>query len=79
MRAAPAFAVVFFAALAASATARAQQQPNYGCLASATCGHKGSSPAAGPRDYWQNWICGGCHIGPVTNYAPSPAERALLF
>jgi hypothetical protein len=77
MRAASALAVAFLAALAAPVTALAQQ-PNYGCLASANCGQKGNSPAVGPRDYWQNWICGGCHIGPVTNYVPSPAERALL-
>jgi len=77
MRAGRALALAFLAALVAPATARAQQ-PNYGCLANANCGQKGTSPAVGPRDYWQNWICAGCHLGPVTHYVPSPAERALL-
>jgi len=69
-------APVLVAAVAAAALA--QQQPNFGCLANANCGQKGPSPNAGPRDYWQNWICAGCHLGPPTSYAPSPPERALL-
>jgi hypothetical protein len=68
---AAAFCIIFAATVAA-------QQPNYGCLAFGNCGQKGNTPNAGPRDYWQNWICSGCHLGVATNYVQSPPERALL-
>jgi hypothetical protein len=54
------------------------QQPNFGCLAHNTCGRKGTTANAGPRDYWQNWICAGCHMGISPNYVQSPPERALV-
>jgi hypothetical protein len=54
------------------------QQPNYGCLAQNTCGRKGTTSNTGPRDYWQNWICSGCHMGVSSNYVQSPPERALI-
>jgi hypothetical protein len=60
------------------ASAVEAQQPNFGCLANANCGQKGNTPNAGPRDYWQNWICQGCHLGPPVNYVQSPPERALM-
>jgi hypothetical protein len=62
-------------AIAADAAA---QQPNYGCLAHNTCGRKGTTSNTGPRDYWQNWICSGCHMGVASNYVQSPPERALI-
>ena len=68
-------AMVLCGALAATVEA---QQANYGCLANNNCGHKGTTSNAGPRDYWQNWICSGCHSGPLTNFVQSPPERALI-
>ena len=70
--------VVLMLSFAATAAQAQQQGPSLGCLANGNCGHKGNTPNSGPRDYWQNWICQGCHLGPVVNYAPSPTERALL-
>jgi len=70
--------IACFALAAVLASAALAQQPNFGCLASDNCGQKGKSTNVGPRDYWQNWICAGCHVSPVTNFAPSPAERALI-
>ena len=70
--------VVLALGLVAGAAQAQQQQPGFGCLANANCGQKGNTPSAGPRDYWQNWICQGCHLGPPVNYAPSPPERALM-
>ena len=54
------------------------QQPNFGCLAHNTCGRKGTTANAGPRDYWQNWICSGCHMSVSSSYVQSPPERALV-
>ena len=54
------------------------QQPNFGCLANNNCGHKGGTTNSGPRDYWQNWICAGCHSGMPGTYVQSPPERALI-
>jgi hypothetical protein len=54
------------------------QQPNFGCLVQNTCGRKGTTSNTGPRDYWQNWICSGCHMGVSSNYVQSPPERALI-
>jgi hypothetical protein len=71
-------APVLAAAIAAPAALAQQRQPTYGCLAYDTCGKKSTTTNGGPRDYWQNWICAGCHLGGLANYQPSPAERALL-
>jgi hypothetical protein len=63
----------------AAAAAQAQQQgAGFGCLGNGNCGQKGNTPSAGPRDYWQNWICQGCHVGPPVAYVLSPPERALM-
>jgi hypothetical protein len=67
--------VLWFAVTAAQAQ---QQGPSFGCLHNGNCGQKGNTPNAGPRDYWQNWVCQGCHVGPPVNYAPSPVERSLV-
>jgi hypothetical protein len=60
----------------------AAQQPGQpaaqGCLATGTCGKKGTTPAEVSRDYWQNWLCTECHTGQGAGFAPSPQERALI-
>jgi hypothetical protein len=54
------------------------QPPAQGCLATDTCGKKGTTPSEVTRDYWQNWVCTECHTGPATGLNPSPQERALI-
>jgi hypothetical protein len=78
-------AVAALAAALAAGEARAQMPgitplgPAYGCIANNTCGQKGATTTAGARDYWQNWVCTGCHVGgPQVAVQQSPQERALI-
>ncbi len=55
----------------------AQQPQSLGCLAAGNCGTKGTTPGA-RRDYWYNWVCSGCHTGPLAPLSASPQEYALI-
>ncbi len=72
---AAALALVLAASLSPVAAQQAQPQ---GCIAAGNCGTKGTQTQPGARrDYWYNWICSGCHTGPLAPLAPSPQELAL--